>query len=209
MFEDQAVAAGEDVSKNILQSLKKEVDRYLVKLEMGLELNGAGTVEGLEGISKDLVVKALAVSFVDEDNLVMGRKDIGLHKLKENGPILFKRGEVVKDDVEAHVKAFELGVSMVVLYSHPTQSIHTVQRRMKMEVLSSLTGICRSMEMVVAKSVSVTDSEGWLRFRRCPPLDFGGGRTIPILWGWFGNPLLAFGWGRRVALVFFLFFLVF
>lgn len=50
--------------KDIMLSLKKEVDRWLVKLEMGLELNGAGNVEGpAKGISKDPREKAL-VGFV-------------------------------------------------------------------------------------------------------------------------------------------------
>lgn len=73
--------------KEILLSLEKEINRCLDKLVVGLEFSGDEYVEGsVEGNSKEPSVKARAYSFEGKDELVMGRKDIGPHKLKEKGP---------------------------------------------------------------------------------------------------------------------------
>jgi hypothetical protein len=72
--------------KEILLSLEKEINRCLDKLVV-LDLSGDEYVEGLvEGNSKEPSVKAWAYSFEGKDELVMGRKDIRPHKLKEKGP---------------------------------------------------------------------------------------------------------------------------
>lgn len=47
--------------------------------------------------------------------MVMGRKDIGLHKLKGKSLSLFTRVDAVKDGGEAHLKAFEPKSSKVLI----------------------------------------------------------------------------------------------
>lgn len=144
--------------KDILHSLKKEVDRWLIMLKMVLELNGAWNVElREEGISKDPNFKALVVPFVGKDNMGMGCKDIGLHNLKGEGPGMFRRVDTVNDGGEAHFKAFEHGSSKVVVYGRRPKPRYSVQWRVKMGVPCSMVGTRQSMETEAVKFVYVTD----------------------------------------------------
>lgn len=70
--------------KDILISLKNEVDRCLGRLEMGLDLVVAGNIEGpAKGHSKCLEEKASGVSIEGEGNINMGHWVIGPNKLSE------------------------------------------------------------------------------------------------------------------------------